>query len=206
MPLTSSGAISLNEMHIEAGGTSASEASINDTDIIDMIGKTAGTAMSFNEWYGASSGYSGVDQTWGRQARQNWSSGESEHGLVIGAMVGGDTNGRSLFVGFTGGTSDINMQNKHVNLDTTSSYSPLTMGTINNWGVDRNTECYITANSRYLIGIGHGGQRSAGARTTVQIYCADVNNGTNGALEWKYRTEVPQGPANALQYTRGSES
>ena len=57
MPLTSSGAISLNEMHIEAGGTSASEASINDADIIGMISKTAGTAMSFNEWYGASSGY-----------------------------------------------------------------------------------------------------------------------------------------------------
>jgi hypothetical protein len=62
MPLTSSGAISLNEMHIEAGGTTGTEATINDTDIIGMIAKTAGTAMSFNEWYGASAGYTSAKQ------------------------------------------------------------------------------------------------------------------------------------------------
>jgi hypothetical protein len=57
MALQTSGAISLDDIHVEVGGTTSTEASINDTDIIGMIGKTAGTAMSFNEWYGASSGY-----------------------------------------------------------------------------------------------------------------------------------------------------
>ena len=33
MPLQSSGSISLNEIHIEAGGTSATQASLDDSDI-----------------------------------------------------------------------------------------------------------------------------------------------------------------------------
>jgi hypothetical protein len=55
MALQSSGAISLNEIHIEAGGTTGTLASINDSDIRGLINKTAGTSMAFNEWYGASS-------------------------------------------------------------------------------------------------------------------------------------------------------
>ena len=54
MPLQSSGAISLNDIHVEAGGSSGSQASINDADIRALIGKSSGATMSFNEWYGAS--------------------------------------------------------------------------------------------------------------------------------------------------------
>lgn len=56
MPLPSSGAISLNQMHVEAGGSSGTQVSINDSDIRDMISKGSGVQMSFNEWYGASAG------------------------------------------------------------------------------------------------------------------------------------------------------
>lgn len=58
MPLQSSGQISLNDIHIEAGGTTGTEASINDTDIRGLIDKSSATQMSFSEWYGASA-YSG---------------------------------------------------------------------------------------------------------------------------------------------------
>ena len=55
MPLTNSpNAISLNAIHVEAGGTSGTAASINDADIRGLIGKSANTSMAFNEWYGAS--------------------------------------------------------------------------------------------------------------------------------------------------------
>ena len=54
MALPASGTLSLNEIHIEAGGTTATEAGINDADIRGLISKSSGTAMSFNEWYGAS--------------------------------------------------------------------------------------------------------------------------------------------------------
>lgn len=55
MALQTSGAISLNDIHVEAGGTTGTLASINDADIRGLISKTAGTTMSFSEWYGASS-------------------------------------------------------------------------------------------------------------------------------------------------------
>ena len=54
MTLQSSGSISLNEIHIEAGGSFGTQASINDSDIRALIGKSSGAQMSFNEWYGAS--------------------------------------------------------------------------------------------------------------------------------------------------------
>ena len=54
MPLQTSGAISLNDIHVEAGGSSGSTASINDSDIRGLINKNSGATMSFNEWYGAS--------------------------------------------------------------------------------------------------------------------------------------------------------
>lgn len=54
MPLQTSGPISLNEIHIEAGGTSGTTASLNDADIRGLISKASGVTMSFSEWYGAS--------------------------------------------------------------------------------------------------------------------------------------------------------
>ena len=53
--IPTSGAISLNQMHTEVGGSSGSTVSINDADIRALIGKSSGATMSFNEWYGASS-------------------------------------------------------------------------------------------------------------------------------------------------------
>ena len=55
MALQSSGAISLNDIHVEAGGSSATQAGINDSDIRLLIGKGSASQMAFNEWYGASS-------------------------------------------------------------------------------------------------------------------------------------------------------
>ena len=54
MALRSSGAISLDDLHVEAGGTTGSNCTVNDSDIRDLISKSAGATMSFNEWYGAS--------------------------------------------------------------------------------------------------------------------------------------------------------
>jgi len=54
MALPSNGAISLNQMHIEVGGSSGSTASLNDSDIRGLISKSSGATMAFNEWYGAS--------------------------------------------------------------------------------------------------------------------------------------------------------
>ena len=56
MALPTSGALSLNAIHVEAGGASGTQASLNDADIRNLISKGSGVQMSFNEWYGASAG------------------------------------------------------------------------------------------------------------------------------------------------------
>lgn len=57
MALPSSGAISLNQMHVEAAGSGASgtTVSLNDSDIRGLIGKGSATSMNFAEWYGSDS-------------------------------------------------------------------------------------------------------------------------------------------------------
>ena len=75
MALQTSGAISLNDIHVEAGGTTGTQASINDSDIRDMISKSSGAQMSFSEWYGASAG-----AIWG----DRWVSGGGEHSYPWG--------------------------------------------------------------------------------------------------------------------------
>ena len=54
MALPTSGPLSLDDIHVEAGGATGTVCSINDTDILALIGKTASTNMGFDEWYGAS--------------------------------------------------------------------------------------------------------------------------------------------------------
>ena len=47
--------ISLNDLHIEAGGSSGTTCSLNDSDIRDIISKASGATNSLFEYYGQSS-------------------------------------------------------------------------------------------------------------------------------------------------------
>ena len=54
MALPSSGPLSLNQIHIEAGGSSGTLCSLNDADIRGIISKSAGTTNSISEYRGQS--------------------------------------------------------------------------------------------------------------------------------------------------------
>ena len=56
MPLASSGQISLDDLHVEAGGTSGTECSMNDSDIRNLIGLSSANQAAMTAFYGASSG------------------------------------------------------------------------------------------------------------------------------------------------------
>ena len=57
MPLPSSGQITLDEMHVEAGGSTTTEGAVNDADIRALIGAASGGPnLAFTDWYGASAG------------------------------------------------------------------------------------------------------------------------------------------------------
>ena len=62
MALPTSGALSLNQIHVEAGGTTGTTCSLNDSDIRGLtaasgrtINSTLGTNIDFADFYGASS-------------------------------------------------------------------------------------------------------------------------------------------------------
>lgn len=54
MALQSSGAISMNDLHVEAGGSSGTTVSVSDPDVRNLISKGSGATASVSEWYGAS--------------------------------------------------------------------------------------------------------------------------------------------------------
>lgn len=55
MALPTSGQIDLNAIHVEAGGTTQTEVSLNDSDVRGLISKDGSTQNAFSEYYGASS-------------------------------------------------------------------------------------------------------------------------------------------------------
>ena len=55
MALQNSGAITLDQIHDEAGGTSGSTCTVNDADIRGLIDASDGATTSFDDWYGAAS-------------------------------------------------------------------------------------------------------------------------------------------------------
>ena len=89
MALPSSGAISLNQMHIEVGGSSGSTASLNDSDIRGLISKSSGASMAFNEWYGASF----QTDTFDINASSYTPSGDKFNATHQGAGFSNDANG-----------------------------------------------------------------------------------------------------------------
>ena len=83
MALQTSGQISLNDIHIEAGGSSGTSATINDSDIRGLTAASgytiptgSGTAIDFGDFYGASSiitntySATGTNQQWGKGSRR----------------------------------------------------------------------------------------------------------------------------------------
>ena len=53
MTLQSSGAISLNQIHVEAGGTSGSSVSLNDSDVRRLLNRSDEATSEFDDFYGA---------------------------------------------------------------------------------------------------------------------------------------------------------
>ena len=100
MPLQTSGQISLNEIHIEAGGTGGTQASINDSDIRGLIGKGSGVQMAFNEWYGAANYIFDASQdaaVYGRTVNSfNSTYGSGGGNATTWAMSCGGTSGVSI--------------------------------------------------------------------------------------------------------------
>lgn len=103
MALQSSGAISLNDIHVEAGGSSGTQASMNDSDIRALIGSTASTTVSFSDYYGASSSAEFVGAVTRKENDESELDSASEAINLTGAGV---QVGDFVVIAFTADTSD----------------------------------------------------------------------------------------------------
>ena len=54
--------LSLNQLHVEAGGTSETECSLNDADIRQIIGVSADGSQNIQQYYGQSSSFASFDE------------------------------------------------------------------------------------------------------------------------------------------------
>ena len=94
MPLQSSGQISLDDLHVEAGGTSGTQCSMNDSDIRGLIGLSSASQAAMNAFYGASSSIWSVDVTLG-----NWSFKATQYygyGLDFGLTTQGSISDNTI--------------------------------------------------------------------------------------------------------------
>lgn len=95
MALQTSGPISLNDIHVEVGGTSGTQASMNDTDIRALINKASNTAVSFSEYYGASSVQT-ITVTQGTLSQQYSTTRGFESSTPTGSVSPTNINGATL--------------------------------------------------------------------------------------------------------------
>ena len=103
MALQSSGQISLNDIHIEAGGSSGTQAGINDSDIRGLIGASSASEMEFADFYGASSGAEFVGAV---TRRENDERGIDSSAQAINLTGAGVQTGDLVVIAITADTSD----------------------------------------------------------------------------------------------------
>lgn len=114
MALQTSGQISLNDIHVEAGGTTGTQASINDTDIRDLVSATASSEMQFSDWYGASAASfpNDIRQNFNKIEAKGLNAGKNSTATARITMtfgIGGTANSSLRSASFTG--SQINQSN-----------------------------------------------------------------------------------------------
>lgn len=161
MALQTSGTITLNDMHTEAGGSSATYCTLNDSDIRGLIGKSSGAYAAFNEWYGAAASvtipfspasrtyaYGGASQY--RRSGVHYYTPSSNSGQLYGSFTG-TTSSSGMF----GGNPIIQIYSNHHNLTGNGSFT-VVFSTAN--GVVANSD---SAAFRYLVVNGTTIQRSA---------------------------------------------
>lgn len=93
MALTSSGQITLDEIHVEAGGTTQTLAAINDADIRALINATSASEIEFADFYGASGAGLEVQGT----TKNN--SSTSNYGASFTSSIPVNLTGQSIAVG-----------------------------------------------------------------------------------------------------------
>ena len=184
MALQTSGSISLNQIHIEGGGTTGTSVNVNEEQVRNLIFKGSSTPMSFSEWYGSGrinnqfqlkrinvSDYISSGETFTiPTSAWIWSDSTSHAALVIDIPCTVVNNGNIIGMGGDGGRrGSLNGKNGGPAIQVTS------------------TGVTITNNSTgYICGGGGGG--SAAQLTSDPNFCAGGGGGAGGGTAASFAT------------------
>ena len=90
MALPNGTQISYDQIHVEAGGASGTQCSLENTDIRALIGEAAGDQHGIDEWWGASAESIGVD--WETGSTYTWKDTSTDHSYAQ-VILGIDNDG-----------------------------------------------------------------------------------------------------------------
>lgn len=139
MALQTSGAISLNQIHVEVGGTSGAQVSLNDPDIRVIAGVPSG-AVDFEDCYGATSvvvtqgtqsvpyathyGFSNFTGSMGSRSPTNVNGNTLNNMIIRGVFRTGSSSGTSFSV-------DVDYSSANaIDADEFTSFSFIANGTV----------------------------------------------------------------------------
>lgn len=112
MALQSSGTISLNQIHVEAGGSSGTLASLNDSDIRELVyPRSSGATSQFDDFYSTEKypTTGGSQNTGYNYAGGSLASGTGTLHYTMGIDSTYTTTSRTIWVGFVNSTDDENI-------------------------------------------------------------------------------------------------
>jgi len=186
MALQSSGQITLDNIHVEAGGSTGSEATINDSDIRGLISASSGAEMEFADFYGASSGPSlvgvvtikvgtdiGLDSS--SEAINLTGAGVQDRDVVVVAYAA-DTGEYGTHTGWSG-MADLEIEERSYGSGGNYRYAPLAAVSIGNWA-SGDSNPYMT-----FSGSSAGDRLKAVSLVAAIFRSVDNDGGYNNAAE-----------------------
>lgn len=178
MPLQSSGQISLNDLHVEAGGTSGTQASMNDTDIRGLLNVSANSQMTFSGFYGASSSILTTTitvGTWRLKAQVSYGFlAVLNTGSASSRAFPTKNNGNALLYGLTGFYNGTNwsLSMSMTNVGTDTSNSGFNTVTVNGVTYNRSAATMFTSSGTELYWSWQTSSNPVGTTTNGSTFTA----------------------------------
>ena len=183
MALQSSGAIALDDMHVEAGGTTGSNCTVNDSDIRGLIDASDGATTSFDDWYGASS----FDATSGHA----YFFGSS---TKVGASPAFPTSIDTVDIGTDGNATDFGDYNTPIGY--AAALGSATRGCIAGGSTGSGQSTQVINDIRYITFAATGSTSDFGDLAAVEFQFFSTGNATRGL----FAGGVKNGITNTIQY------
>ena len=197
MALQTSGTITLNDIHQEAGGPSGGYCTINDSDIRGLIGKSAGAYMAFNEWYGAAASvaipFTPSSRTYAYGGASTYRRSGVHYHTPLGpsGTLYGSFTGTTSSTGLFGGNSINQIYTQHHNLTGTGSFTIVFNGTIANTDAAAFNRLNVNGTTIYRSSMSHSYHGSGSNLYSLWSVGFNQGGGTTNNIYPIYQDSYP---------------